>query len=124
MRTRFWSAFSLSLCLGRWRPVLLALTLALLSSCSDQPSPAPAPLATSPSASETTADATPDRFAVAAITGESSGGRPALTVRFTRPLADAHARIKRRQQQVRDQHANHSQKRRKKKDEPRQELVL
>lgn len=89
MRTRFWSAFSPSLLLCRWRLALLALTLGVLGACGDQPPQAPAPSASSPTGSQSSTDSAPDRFAVAAITGEASDGRPALTVRFSRPLADA-----------------------------------
>ncbi|MCC6594222.1 MAG: alpha-2-macroglobulin family protein [Xanthomonadales bacterium] len=59
---------------------LACLTALLLAAC--QPSSPPA----EPSATSTEA---PQGFVVSAITGEASDGRPALTVRFSQPLAPA-----------------------------------
>lgn len=59
---------------------LACLAVLLLAAC--QPSPQ------SPPQTATPVDA-PQGFVVTAITGEASDGRPALTVRFSRPLAPA-----------------------------------
>lgn len=71
------------------RPVAaiwLLLVALLLGACGDQPPPSPETSA----APASTLDAPPAKgFAVTAITGESSEGRPALTVRFSQPLAEA-----------------------------------
>ena len=57
----------------------------LLAACREPAPPVPAPMASTPVAD---APATSD-FAVLSVTGEASDGRPALSVRFSQPLAEA-----------------------------------
>ncbi len=60
----------------------LMVLAVLLSACGETPPPT---IATT----ETETAAASSGFAVVAVTGEASDGRPALAVRFSRPLADA-----------------------------------
>ncbi|MCP5474906.1 MAG: alpha-2-macroglobulin family protein [Rhodanobacteraceae bacterium] len=69
-------------CWKPWPRLLWAASLLLLVACGRAPEAPSAPT------SDTAIEA-PSGFAVAAVNGEASDGRPALTVRFTRPLAQA-----------------------------------
>lgn len=59
----------------------IALLTLALAACGEKEAP---PTHSTPQTAET-----PAEFGVSAVTGEASDGRPALTVRFTRPLAQA-----------------------------------
>lgn len=70
---------------GAGTRVLALMLVLLLAACREPAPPVPAPMASTPVAD---APATSD-FAVLSVTGEASDGRPALSVRFSQPLAEA-----------------------------------
>ncbi len=66
-----------------WARILAACLALMLAACSESPPPAPT------AETQPDAEAAVAGFGVLAVTGEASDGRPALSVRFSHPLAEA-----------------------------------